>query len=349
MTISENILKTFESKDINLDDSQLDFIEVFDNNKPNRGGLFFTSSKSIIKGFYLWGDVGRGKTLLLNSIFDELQFKKGKFHYIDFMEFIHNKLKELAGKKNPLDYVADFLDSKYEIIYIDEFQVEDVADAMLITNLFKKLFKKDIYFLLSSNAHPSNLYLDGLQREKFLIAIDLLLKNLNVYELEGKNDYRLSMISNFERNNNETIFNKKQIKDFISATFSCEEFKQKIIVNKRTFSCNGFNNSYLWVSFKNFFSEPSGSKDYIEIVNKYDWLLIDGFIECDDDHAAILRRFISFIDIAYKENSKVKFFNDGIDAENIYTGDNFQYLWDRSQSRIKEMKSKKYLLNSAKK
>ena len=348
MPIHENIIKKLKSKDITLDRSQLDFIDIFNKHKPEKSRLFFTLSKNVIKGFYLWGDVGRGKTLLLNSIYDELNLNKVRFHYIDFMQSIHKNLKELSGKKNPLDIIADSLVSKYELIFIDEFQVEGVADAMLITNLFKKLFKKDIYFLLSSNAHPANLYLEGLQRQKFMSAIDLMEKHLNIHELNGDKDYRISLISQFEKNNESGLFDKKKIQEFIASTFGCDEFNDQIEINKRIFSCNGFNNSFLWVSFNKFFQEASSAKDYIEICNKYDWILINEFSLCDDDNADRVRRFISFIDVAYKENTKVKFFDEGIDPKDLYIGKKFQYLWERSQSRINEMKSKKYLLNSGK-
>lgn len=348
MPIYENILKKLNSKDITLDRSQLDFIDIFNKHKPKKSRLFFTLSKNIIKGFYLWGEVGRGKTLLLNSIYDELKLKKAKFHYIDFMQLIHKDLKALSGKKNPLDIIADSMVSDFEVIFIDEFQVEDVADAMLITNLFKKLFEKDIYFLLSSNAHPTNLYLDGLQRQKFVSAINLMEKHLNIYKLDGDRDYRISLISQFEKNNDSGLFNKKKIKDFISSTFDCDEFINQIEINNRYFSCNGFNNSFLWISFSKFFREPSSAKDYIEICKKFDWILINEFGECGDDEADRVRRFISFIDVTYKENAKVKFFHEGVDPKNLYIGKKFQYLWERSQSRISEMKSKKYLLNSGK-
>ena len=348
MPIYENILKKLNSKDITLDRSQLDFIDIFNKHKPKKSRLFFTLSKNIIKGFYLWGEVGRGKTLLLNSIYDELKLKKAKFHYIDFMQLIHKDLKALSGKKNPLDIIADSIVSDFEVIFIDEFQVEDVADAMLITNLFKKLFEKDIYFLLSSNAHPTNLYLDGLQRQKFVSAINLMEKHLNIYKLDGDRDYRISLISQFEKNNDSGLFNKKKIKDFISSTFDCDEFINQIEINNRYFSCNGFNNSFLWISFSKFFREPSSAKDYIDICKKFDWILINEFVECGDDEADRVRRFISFIDVTYKENAKVKFFHEGVDPKNLYIGKKFQYLWERSQSRINEMKSKKYLLNSGK-
>ena len=347
MSIHKNIIKTLKSKDITLDEPQIDFIEIFNKHKPKKSKLFLGPSKNAPKGFYLWGDVGRGKTLLLNTIFDELDLKKSKFHYIDFMHSIHKDLKELSGKKNPLDLIADKLAAKHELIFIDEFQVEDVADAMLITNLFQRIFKKNIYFLISSNAHPSNLYLDGLQRQKFLSAVDLIIEYLNVYKLEGAKDYRISLISDFD-NNSKDIFNEKKIKDFISSAFKCDEFKKEVDINKRTFGCNGYSNSFIWFSFNIFFKEASSSKEYIEICRKYDWILINNFVSCDDDEADLIRRFISFIDIAYKENIKVKFFNEGLNPEDIYTGNRFQYLWQRSKSRINEMKSKKYLLNSGK-
>jgi cell division protein ZapE len=173
-------------------------------------------------------------------------------------------------------------------------------------------------------------------------------KHLNIYKLDGDRDYRISLISQFEKNNDSGLFNKKKIKDFISSTFDCDEFINQIEINNRYFSCNGFNNSFLWISFSKFFREPSSAKDYIEICKKFDWILINEFGECGDDEADRVRRFISFIDVTYKENAKVKFFHEGVDPKNLYIGKKFQYLWERSRSRINEMKSKKYLLNSGK-
>jgi cell division protein ZapE len=347
MSIYKNIINELKSKDITLDKSQLDFIEIFNKYKPKKSKLFRTTLKNDYKGFYLWGDVGRGKTLILNSIYNQLDIKKSKFHYIDFMQTVHQKLKDFSGKKNPLDLIADELAANNKLIFLDEFQVEDVADAMLITNLFERLFNKHIYFLISSNAHPNNLYIDGLQRQKFLSAVDLILKNLNIFQLDGGKDYRISLISKFGNNFQDT-FNDEKIKEFISSVFECNEFKKVIHINNRAFSCNGFSNSFIWISFNKFFKEATGSKEYIDICNKYDWILINNFTVCDDDDADIVRRFISFIDIAYKENIKVKFFYEGINPEDVYTGNKFQYLWERSQSRINEMKSKKYLINSGK-
>ena len=115
----------------------------------------------------------------------------------------------------------------------------------------------------------------------------------------------------YEKNNHSGLFDKKKIKDFISSTFGCDEFSTQIEINNRNFSCNGFNNSFLWVSFNKFFHEPSSSAEYIEICKKYDWILINEFNKCNDDEADKVRRFISFIDVSYKENTKVKFFNEG--------------------------------------
>jgi len=224
MPIYENILKKLNSKDITLDRSQLDFIDIFNKHKPKKSRLFFTLSKNIIKGFYLWGEVGRGKTLLLNSIYDELKLKKAKFHYIDFMQLIHKDLKALSGKKNPLDIIADSIVSDFEVIFIDEFQVEDVADAMIIGNLLNQLIQLDVILYITSNAHPNDLYKDGLQRQKFIDAIKILQKKLNVHKLDGIIDYRTRNIVNLNQGNPNRIFDDKDILLFIKANFENKNF-----------------------------------------------------------------------------------------------------------------------------
>ena len=174
MSIHKNIINILKSKGITLDRPQIDFIEIFDKHKPKKSKLFLRPSKNALKGFYLWGDVGRGKTLLLNTIFDELDLKKSKFHYIDFMHSIHEDLKELSGKKNPLDLIADKLAAKHELIFIDEFQVEDVADAMLITNLFQRNLASE---------------------EENLLLKQIIKKNVQVSEITLKNKEKFKKIS----------------------------------------------------------------------------------------------------------------------------------------------------------
>ena len=225
------------------------------------------------------------------------------------------------------------------MLFIDEFQIEDIADAMIIGSVIESLVSKGIRIMLSSNAHPKNLYKDGLQRNKFLPAIEFIQSNFMIYNLEGSEDYRLRDIALIRSH-------EPDVKEFLGKTFS-EEWaeSQKFIVNDRSFPCEGRSSKFLWLSFQEFFSEPCGSKDFIDIAKNYEWLFISNFHACDDQHLDKIRRFISFIDITYQERQKMKlFYADGF-LTDFYQGTQLKLLWERSESRLHEISSESYLKN----
>jgi cell division protein ZapE len=335
----EIVLENLASQEIKPDKSQQSFLEAFIefDSKHKQTSLFRKNTNP--GSIYLWGPVGRGKTLLLQAI-DASYFKNsGQFHFLEFMQLIHSSLFEVSNHKDPLVLVAKKIAKNYDMIFIDEFQIEDIADAMIIGSVIESLIAKGVRIILSSNTHPSNLYQDGLQRSKFLPAIEFIQSHFMIFYLQGFEDYRLRDIALINSD-------EPDIKDFLSKTFS-EEWtdSNEFIVNERSFQCEGKSSKFLWLSFQNFFSEPCGSKDFIEIAKHYEWVFISNFHACDDEHLDKIRRFISFIDITYQERQKMKlFYEDGF-LTDIYQGTQLKFLWARSESRLYEISSTSYLTN----
>lgn len=342
----QNITDDLKNQGIELDLAQTELIKNLLNFFPKESNFLenLKKNKSETKGFYVWGDVGRGKTLIAKKFLETIKRSKGIFHYIDFMQDIHKELSKLSGKKNPLNYIAKTLNKNYKIIFIDEFQVEDVADAMIIGNLLNQLIKSGVIMFLTSNAHPNNLYKDGLQRKKFMDSMETIKNNLHVYELKGLIDYRTRNIHKFANVASDKISEDKDILDFIETSFDQIIFKDKLLsINSREFPCKAYSEKFLWISYKDFFSKATGVKDFMEICKDKDWIFVNDFIKCDENNADIIRRFISFIDICYREHTKVKFFMGDLNSGNLYSGNKLQILWDRCLSRLNEMQTMEYL------
>ena len=339
------VIENLSAQGIVLNDQQTLFLEEFvEFDFAFRPSTFLFKNNSV-GNLYLWGPVGRGKTMLLQAIKESFFHSAGQFHFIEFMQFTHKKLSEFSGNSDPLIRVVKDISNDYKIIFIDEFQIEDIADAMIIGTLIQALSKKGIRLFISSNSHPDNLYKDGLQRSKFLKTIDLINEHFLVHRLLGNTDYRLAEIAKFDssvedKNSNECV------KDFLQHTFGKDIVNTtQFLVNDRKFNCLGCSEKVLWLSFDDFFSSPCASKDFIEIVKTFEWIFINNFHTCNDDHIDKLRRFISFIDIAYQEKQKLKLFYDPNLKNNLYSGDQLHHLWVRTESRLNQISTRKYLQN----
>ena len=343
----QNIIDNLKNQGIEIDLAQSNLIQKMIKAVPQEKSFInkFKKSKLDKTSFYIWGEVGRGKTLIAKSFINQLKQNKAIFHYIDFMQNIHNQLADLSGKSDPIDFIAKSLSKKYQIIFIDEFQVEDVADAMIIGNLLNQLIQLDVILYITSNAHPNDLYKDGLQRQKFIQAMKTMQKYLNVHKLDGIVDYRTRNIANINQQHPNRLFKDEDILSIIKENFENKDFtKKNFNINSREFTCKAVSNDFLWISFSDFFKEPNGSKDYIEISKNVEWIFLNEFTYCDDNSADIIRRFISFIDICYRDKTKIKFFFNGFDHEKLYTGTKLEILWNRCQSRLNEMQTSEYLI-----
>jgi cell division protein ZapE len=350
MPMLQNIINDLKTQDIEADDAQINLIKNIVNIQTKKKTVLDSLKGRVVKNsFYTWGAVGRGKTLLSEAILKNIGNGKSSisFHFIDFMHMVHSELSRLVGNKDPLNIIAKSLSSKHKIILIDEFQVEDVADAMIIGNLLSQILKNGSQLFLTSNVHPDDLYKDGLQRQKFMKSIAMIKDSLNIYELKGLVDYRARNIFKYRDNSNSSPNKDEDILRFIKSNFSNHEITSSILkINSRKFRCKSSSEDFLWVSFNDFFNQSTGSKDFIEISKNFEWVFINDFAECDDNNADTIRRFISFIDISYRENTKVKFFFGNINHLNIYKGTRLKILWDRCLSRLTEMQTIEYLNNT---
>ena len=339
------VLENLSIQSVIIDNAQASFLEKFiEQDSAYKPPTFFSKNNSI-GNLYLWGPVGRGKTMLLQGLQDSYFPQAGQFHFIEFMQLIHKKLSEFSGNSDPILKVVKSLSNDFKIIFIDEFQIEDIADAMIIGTLIEALSQKGTRMFISSNSHPDNLYKDGLQRAKFLQTIDFINKNFFIHHLLGSEDYRLKEIAKFDSSAKDgNSFGG--VKDFLQRTFNQDiTYTTEFLANDRKFNCLGCSDKALWLSFEDFFSSPCASKDFIEIVKTFEWVFINNFHACNDDHLDKVRRFISFIDIAYQEKQKLKCFYDPNLMINLYSGDQLRHLWVRTESRLHQIASKKYLQN----
>ena len=339
------VLENLSIQSVTIDNAQASFLEKFiEQDSAYKPPTFFSKNNSI-GNLYLWGPVGRGKTMLLQGLQDSYFPQAGQFHFIEFMQLIHKKLSEFSGNSDPILKVVKSLSNDFKIIFIDEFQIEDIADAMIIGTLIEALSQKGTRMFISSNSHPDDLYKDGLQRAKFLQTIDFINKNFFIHHLLGSEDYRLKEIAKFDSSAKDgNSFGG--VKDFLQRTFNQDiTYTTEFLANDRKFNCLGCSDKALWLSFEDFFSSPCSSKDFIEIVKTFEWVFINNFHACNDDHLDKVRRFISFIDIAYQEKQKLKCFYDPNLMINLYSGDQLRHLWVRTESRLHQIASKKYLQN----
>lgn len=302
---------------------------------------FFKKEKKL--GFYIWGDVGRGKTYLIDRFYTNLDInKKTRLHYHHFMKLIHNKLKEHEGKKNPIKIIIDEFKKKYIIICLDEFFVKDIADAMQLSNFFLHAFNSEIFFIITSNVNPNKLYEGGLQRQKFIKTIDLLQKNLNIINIDGNVDYR------YRHYEKENVFfipikfkNLKKMKLLFNKLSSTKiEKKINIEILGRKINVLYVSNSIIWFDFEKICGEGRSQLDYIEISSLFDTVFISNIKKITKDDIA--RRFIALIDEFYDRKINVVLCAEK-PLEKIYDGEILIFDFKRTISRLNEMNTSNYL------
>ena len=303
------------------------------------------SKKNIKQGFYLQGDVGVGKTMILNFFYDNFDYSKHRFHFNEFMIGFHDfvfKHKE-NDKENIIDKFVGELKNKYQLVYLDEFQVTNIVDAMILGNLFKKIFDKEIKVLFSSNIEINNLYKDGLQRDQFLPFIEIIKNRCNQVKLSIEEDYRKSQNIKNERffyPVNET--NNFRINKYFRQITKNIEKKQKILnIKGRKFIIDNYYNGISRFDFTDLCSKNIGAEDYIEIAKLCNFMIIENIPNFNNNNSDQQQRFITLIDIVYENNLPLL-----ITANNelnlISSSKNLEKVFKRTISRLHELTSIKY-------
>ncbi|MYM64645.1 cell division protein ZapE [Pseudomaricurvus sp. HS19] len=310
-------------------------------------GLGGNKSRPLQRGLYFWGGVGRGKTYLMDNFFESLPFpQKMRAHFHRFMRRVHQELKTLGGKKNPLEIVADRLAAEARVICFDEFFVSDITDAMILGNLIQALFDRGVSLVATSNIVPDGLYKDGLQRARFLPAIAMLNEHTLVVNVDGGVDYRLRALEQAELYHYplDAAADASLLASFESLVPDKQEIRAdvEIEVEGRPILARFEAEDVAWFDFKALCDGPRSQNDYIELAKEYHAVLVAN-VPClgrDTDDQA--RRFINLVDEFYDRNVKLIVSAEMPLAE-IYAGGKLNFEFERTTSRLLEMQSKEYL------
>jgi cell division protein ZapE len=298
-----------------------------------------------VPGLYLWGGVGRGKTWLMNLFFEELPIKeKTRMHFHHFMLDIHRQLGSSKKQKNPLQQIARELANRFKVICIDEFIVTNITDAMILSELLHALFENRVCLLATSNRVPDDLYLNGLQRERFLPAIELIKMFTDVCHLDAGVDHRTSLLELAEIYYHPiTDDTNRQIEQRMRelAITPVVEAKTLMVLGReiKTVHCS---DDIAWFDFEKICTAPRAAQDYILIAQQYSTVIISNIPVLDEHSDDKARRFIYLIDALYDRNVKL-IISASSEAEKIYQGNMLEFAFRRTSSRLIEMRSHQYL------
>lgn len=300
-----------------------------------------------VKGLYLWGGVGRGKTYLMDCFYESLPFeRKMRVHFHRFMRRVHSDLKSLAGQKNPLLSVADRISREARVICFDEFFVSDITDAMILGTLMEALFERGVTLVATSNIAPDYLYKDGLQRARFLRAIAVIKQNTEVMNIDGGVDYRLRALEQAELYHaplDETA-DQSLMESFKSLMSGTGEIKNNIAieVEGRHIHARYRAEGVIWFDFVELCDGPRSQNDYIELAREYHAVVISnipGLGHKNDDQA---RRFINLVDEFYDRHVKLVI-SAALPLDALYSEGRLTFEFQRTVSRLLEMQSREYL------
>lgn len=300
-----------------------------------------------VRGLYFWGGVGRGKTWLMDTFYHCLPFqKKLRMHFHHFMRRVHEELKTLEGQKNPLPIVAERLAKEARIICFDEFFVSDITDAMILGGLMEHLFHNGVTLVATSNVEPDQLYKDGLQRARFLPAIDLLKKNTRVVNVDGGTDYRLRLLEKANTYywplNDENHRQLQQIFSDLAPDPEVTESYQSIEIIGRQINSVKLCQDVGWFTFTDLCDGPRSQNDYIELARLYHSVILQAVPQFDTNRNDQARRFINLIDEFYDRGVKL-IISSEVHLEALYASGTLSFQFQRTLSRLQEMQTTQYL------
>lgn len=301
--------------------------------------------KASAKGLYLWGDVGRGKTWLMNLFYESLPFKnKQRLHFHHFMLNVHERLAGLQNQKDPLRIIAKDYAEKYHVLCLDEFIVTNITDAMLLYGLLDALFSYGMTLVMTSNRVPGDLYLNGLQRERFLPAIDLIKQHTKVVHLNGASDHRLALLeqSNLYYSPLSSITHQQLQHSMELLATDHIDYNKVLTVHNREIQTIACSDELVWFDFEILCNAPRASQDYILLAEDFHTLLLSNVPVMDEYQDDKARRFIYLIDELYDKNVKLILSAEALPGQ-LYAGDMLKFAFKRTQSRLIEMRSEEYL------
>ncbi len=306
------------------------------------------------KGLYLWGGVGRGKSMIMDLFFDHLDVDlKQRVHFHAFMQEVHRRLHafreaQKAGKigknKDGIEALARVITEQAWLLCFDEFHVTDIADAMILGRLFESLFDQGVVVVATSNRHPRDLYKDGLQRERFLPFIDVFVEKMDVMEVSAARDYRLERLKEME-----TYISPAGVEadarleaDFQDLTIGAEPRPARFDVNGRMVEMTKTAEGVAFASFDELCAAALGPGDYLEVAARFHTLILKDIPKLGPANRNEAKRFVTLVDALYE--AKVKFLcSAAVPPTDLYTEGDGAFEFERTVSRLMEMQSTDYM------
>ena len=299
-----------------------------------------------IPGIYLWGSVGRGKTLLLDLFHASLEVPSRRIHFHRFMQEVHRRLEQLRaeGIENPLERIGADIAGEIRVLCFDELYVSDIADAMLLAGLFTALIENGVTPVFTSNVPPKELYRDGLQRSRFLPAIALLEQATSVVKVDAECDYRLRQLKRAP------LYLSTEADD--ADAFLLQRFEAiagepgtpggSIDIEGRAIPVRRRAAGAVWFEFAALCKGPRSTADYIEIAHQYHTVAVGNVPVFGADENDAARRFIALVDEFYERGVKL-LVSAAAAPEALYHGARLAFEFRRTASRLVEMQSHEYL------
>ena len=300
------------------------------------------------RGLYMWGGVGRGKTWLMDMFYHSLPTeRKLRLHFHRFMLRVQDELKVLQGQENPLEIIADGFKAQTDVLCFDEFFVSDITDAMILGTLLEALFARGITLVATSNIPPDNLYRNGLQRARFLPAIEQIKTYCDILNVDAGIDYRLRTLTQAHLFLSPLTDQNAQEMDRIFNNLASHngQSEQILTINHRPMKVRNAANGILAVDFSTLCVEARSQLDYIELSKRYHTVLIYKMVQMNTKNEDAARRFLALVDEFYERKVKL-IINADVDMNDIYQGHFLSFEYQRCLSRLQEMQSEAYLVQS---
>ncbi|MGM0480831.1 MAG: cell division protein ZapE [Pseudomonadota bacterium] len=313
---------------------------------------WFSNAPRAPKGLYFWGGVGRGKTYLVDTFYDSLPLeKKWRVHFHRFMHRVHEQLKSLKQQADPLQIIADRMASEAQIICFDEFFVQDITDAMLLGKLFEYLFAHDVVLVATSNIVPDDLYKNGLQRQRFIPAINLIKQHCRVVNVDSGVDYRLRTLTKAEIFHAplDAVADQNLWRYFAQlAPENKEHFESGCIeILNRAIDVRAESDDVVFFDFEEICKTARSQNDYMEISRLYHAVIISNVQQMGRDSDDTARRFIALVDEFYERKVKL-ILSAAVPIEQLYSNGQLSFEFRRCVSRLQEMQSEHYLASEHK-